>query len=35
MIKNLNTIIKEPGKDMISNELIKSILELNEEIYPL
>ena len=34
MIKNLNTIIKEPGKDMISNELIKSILELNEENLP-
>ena len=28
MIKNLNTIIKEPGKDMISNELIKSIFRI-------
>ena len=34
MIKNLNTIIKDPEKDMISKKLIKAILELNEANLP-
>ena len=34
MIKNLNTIIKDPEKDMISKKLIKAILELNEVNLP-
>ena len=34
MIKNLNTIIKEPGKDVLSNELMLSVLKLNEANLP-
>ena len=34
MIKNLNTIIKEPGKHVLSNELMFSVLKLNEANLP-
>ena len=34
MIKNLNTIIKEPDKHVLSNELMLSVLKLNEANLP-
>ena len=34
MIKKLNTIIKEPDKHVLSNELMLSVLKLNEANLP-